>query len=82
MTITAVILDPFFFPAYPYHIELQAYCIKFKVHSRKYVVLQNMITAVLLWNHFSPTRLVPVQKCIQFIDTYCIAKFVFAHSYL
>ena len=51
-------MDPFFSPTYTYH--LQVYCIKLKVHSTKSVVFQNMITAVPLWNHFSPSRLVPV----------------------
>ena len=52
------------------------------VHNKKSVVFQNMITDVLLWSHFSPSRFVPVQKSIQFIDTYCIAKFASGHSYL
>ena len=34
----------------------------------KHVVFQNVITAVLLWNHFSPSRLVHVHKCLQFIE--------------
>ena len=55
---------------YMHTYHLQVYCIKLKVHSTKSVVFQNMITAVSLWNRvkISPSRLVPVQKCLQFIE--------------
>ena len=52
-------LNPFFFPLI--HAKIQVYCIKLKVHSTKSAVFQNMITAVLLWNRFPPSRVVPVQ---------------------
>ena len=55
---------------YIHTYHLQVYCIKLKVHSTKSVVFQNMITAVSLWNRvkISPSRLVLVQKCLQFIE--------------
>ena len=33
-----------------------------------------MITVVLLWNRFPPSRLVPVQKCLQFIENMLCVK--------
>ena len=71
--ITAVLVNPVLFRLL-HTINRSVCCIKLKVHSTKYVVFQNITAVLLLLNRFSPSRLVPVNKCLQFIENMLCVK--------